>query len=279
MENNAAYVPMFLANAAAAVADDISESILQQYTGVYGYAGTAGTTPFATSQVEIQAAKQILTEQRAPKQMRQVVLDTSAYGNAVGLEAFRSALQYGSPEVVREGELIRAYGFDWHEDLNVQDHRNPNGTPVNWQLNGARPAGSTTATIDTGSNAPIVGDIFSVAGDPQTYAVTAIAGNNLTFAPRTTLAWADNAALTFRPAHTVNLAFHPMAFAFVSRPNAQLMLPELRQGKVVSTWVDDMTGVALKLVIQDEYHQTGFYLSCLWGTELVDARLVTRVAG
>lgn len=279
MENNAAYVPMFLENAAAAVADDISSSICQQYKGVYGYVGTPGTTPFSVSPLPAQNAKQVLTEQRCPKGMRQIVLDTSAYGNATGLEAFRAAFAYGSPEVIREGEISRGYGFDWHEDLNIQEHENPNGTPTSYLVNGARPVGSVTVNIDTGINAPVEGDIFTVAGDAQTYVVLGFAAGQITFAPRSQAAWADNAAITFRPAHTVNLAFHPMAFAFVSRPNAQLMLPELQRGKVVSTWVDDMTGVALKLVIADEYHQTGFYLSCLWGTELIDARLATRIAG
>jgi hypothetical protein len=43
--------------------------------------------------------------------------------------------------------------------------------------------------------------------------------------------------------------------------------------------VDDMTGVTLRLEIRDEYHQLGFYLSCLWGTVLLDPRLAVRIAG
>lgn len=34
------------------------------------------------------------------------------------------------------------------------------------------------------------------------------------------------------------------------------------------TPTDDMTGLVLRLEIKDEYHQTGFYLSALWGTKL-----------
>jgi hypothetical protein len=45
------------------------------------------------------------------------------------------------------------------------------------------------------------------------------------------------------------------------------------------TWVDDMTGVVLRLEIRNEYHQVGFYLSSLWGAKLVDPRLAVRVAG
>ena len=139
--------------------------------------------------------------------------------------------------------------------------------------------GSSSVTIKTGANLPVVGDIFTVAGDSQTYAVTAIAGLVVSFSPRSTAAWADNAAITFRAAHVVNLAFNPYAFAFASRPAARLNIPALQQGKVLATWVDDMTGVVLRLEIKDEYHQTGFYLSCLWGVELALPRFAMRIAG
>jgi hypothetical protein len=280
MENSDSYIPMFLANAAAAIADDISQSIFQQYRGVYGFVGTAGTTPFATSPVAAQNAKARLTQQRCPKQNRVLVLDSDAYGNATGLHAFSSALNYGNPEVILEGEIRRAYGFQWFEDLNVPTH--VAGSAANYVTAAAAP-GAVTTTISGGTGSFNIGDIFSVAGDPATYTVINHSGGNLSFMPSVRVAWAANAAITRRSSHVVNMAFHPMAFAFASRPAARLMLPELQGGKVVATWVDEPppngSGVTLRLVIQDEYHQTGFYLSCLWGSKLVDARLVTRVAG
>jgi ribosomal protein S11 len=278
MENNEAYVPMFLSNAAAAIADDVSASIFANYKGVYGFTGTPGTTPFATSTVAAQDAKKILTEQKCPKLMRHLVLDTDAYANATGLPAFQSAFNSGDTMTIQEGEIGRKLGFNWHEDVNAPTHTA--GAAAGYLVNQADHAiGDLDVTVDTGTGSWAVGDIFTVAGDSQTYVVTSSSSTVMNYKPKAKTAFANNAAITKKASHQVSLAFNPFAMAFVSRPNAQLNLPELRQGKVIGTFVDDMTGVVLKLVIADEYHQTGFYLSCLWGTQLVDERLITRIAG
>lgn len=280
IENADSRVPMFLANAVSPIVEDVTATIAGTYKGIYGYIGTAGTTPFAANPSDAQNAKKVLTRQKCPKFMRRLVLNTDAYGNATGLDAFARALNFGSTETIREGEISRAYGFDWYEDVGMDDitHENPNGTPAGWLVNqGDHAAADSTVAIDTGANDPVVGDIFTVAGDTQTYVVTSYAANTITYAPKAKAAWANNAAITFKAAHAVNLAFHPMAFAFDSRPATRLRIPGVTSNFM--TWVDDMTGVVLRLEIRDEYHQTGFYLSCLWGAELVDARLATRIAG
>lgn len=286
LANNDAYVPMFLANAASTIADDISTSLLSQYKGIYGFVGTPGTTPFGVSTLEAQNAKQVLTEQKCPKQMRHLLLDTTGYANATGLPAFQSAFNSGSTDTIVEGEIGRKLGFNWHEDQNVQRHISTPLTAGAATVNGAHALGVTSVSIAKATNAsPLVqGDIITFAGDSQTYVIGAdialSVGNTLiSIQPGLKVAKVGGEAVTLKASHTLNLAFNPMAFAFASRPSAQLNLPELRTGKVVGTFVDDMTGVVLKLIIQDEYHQTGFYLSCLWGAKLVDPRLVTRIAG
>ncbi len=264
MENDSTYIPMFLANAAASVADDISASIFSNYTGVYGFAGTPGTTPFASSTATAQEAKKVLTEQKCPKSMRHLVLDTDAYANASGLPAFQYYMNSGSTETVIEGEVGRKVGFNWHEDVNAPYHTA--GSASGFLINQVGHAvGDTTVMVDTGTGTWNVGDVFTVAGDSQTYVVTSSTSTVINYQPKAKTAWANNAAITRKASHQISLAFNPYAFAFVSRPNAQLNLPELRGGKVVSSFVDDLTGVVLKLIIQDEYHQTGFYISCLWG--------------
>jgi hypothetical protein len=280
LENADREVPMFLMNAVGPIVEDMTASIAANYKGIYGYVGTAGTTPFAAAPTDAQAAKKVMTKQKCPRWMRQMVLNTDAYANAIALPQFTQAFNFGSTEAIREGEVSRAIGFDWHEDVGMDDitHENPNGTPAGWLVNQADHAiGDTTVTIDTGANAPVVGDIFTVAGDTQTYVVKGYAANVITYAPKAKVAWADNAAITFKAAHAINLAFNPFAFAFDSRPATRLRLQGITQNFM--TWVDDMTGVTLRLEIRDEYHQTGFYLSCLWGTVLVDERLACRVAG
>lgn len=279
LENAGREAPMFLENAGAAMADVISTSIAEQYKGIYGFTGVPGVTPFAIAPTDAQTARTTLVKQKCPKSMRHMVIDPDAYGNAIGLAAFRDISQSADSAPITEGEVGRKLGFYWHEEQNLQRHVNPNGTPAGWLVNGAVALGASSVLIDTGANAPVVGDIFTVAGDSQTYAVTSFGAGVMTFAPGAVVAWVDNSAIAFKAAHTVNLAFNPYAFAFASRPAGRLNIPELQQGKVLATWVDDMTGVVLRLEIKDEYHQTGFYLSCLWGVELALPRFAMRIAG
>ena len=106
--------------------------------------------------------------------------------------------------------------------------------------------------------------------------VTLGVGNtNVAIEPGLRLPKVGGEAVSLLASHSINLAFHPFAFAFDSRPAARLNIPGVTNNFL--TWVDDMTGVTLRLEIRDEYHQLGFYLSCLWGTVLVDPRIAGQV--
>lgn len=286
LENADQDAPMFLSNAVGPIVEAITASILATYPGIYGYVGTAGTTPFGTSPVEAQNAKTVLTRQKCPRFMRKLVLNSGAYGNATGLQNFRLVDQSGSSQTLREGEIGRAYGFDWHEDVGF-DGISHTSTPLTAgavTVNGAHAAGATTVSIAKATNSsPLVaGDIISFAGSTQTYTVMApvtlaVGNTNVSIQPPLQAALTGGQAVTLRASHAINLAFHPMAFAFDSRPAARLSIPGVTSNFM--TWADEMTGVTLRLEIKDEYHQTGFYLSCLWGRKLVDARLACRIAG
>lgn len=282
MENAGADVPMFIANMASPIVEDITNSLMAQYPGIYAAAGVAGTTPFASDPSVAQTAKKLLSKNKCPKMMRKLVLNTDAYSNATALDQFRSADRSGSNMTLLEGEIGRGIGFDWHEDVGIDDtsHVNANGDPSGWLVNQAdHAAGDTTVAIDTGSNEPVAGDLFSVAGDDRTYyRVVSYAAGTLTYAPAADEAWADNAAITFVAEHTLaGLAFNPFAFAFDSRPEAELQISGVKQNFL--TWVDEMTGVVLRLEIREGYHCMLVYLSCLWGSVLVDPRLACRILG
>lgn len=277
LDNPQAHPMMKIRSAAGEIGAQISASIAAQYTGVYGWAGTAGTTPFASAPTAAQAARTVLTNQQCPRMMRQMVLDPDAYGNAIALPQMAADQRGdGASAAYINGTVPRTMGFDWSEDLMVASHTTSGG--AGWLVNQADHAiGDTTVTIDTGSGAPGVGDVFTVAGDNQTYVVTAYAANVITYAPAAVTAFADNAAITFKASHVVNLAFHPFAFGFASAPELISAGPDGRRPAL--TMIDEMTDIALTLEVKREHHQWGYYLSCLWGTKLVDARLAVRVAG
>ena len=47
VDRNAHFLPMQVSEAVRALANTVNENLLANYTKVYGYTGTAGTTPFA----------------------------------------------------------------------------------------------------------------------------------------------------------------------------------------------------------------------------------------
>lgn len=283
MANSADYIPKELLSSAAGIADRVDETILAHYKGVYGFAGAAGVTPFATSTIEAQQATRILSTQLCPKGMgftRSLVLDEFAYANAIGLDVLQRVDASGSQITLREAHVGYALGFNWEEDQNMPTHiTGAAGTPL---INNAAgyAAGVSTIVVDGLTARPNAGDIFTIAGQTQTYTVlasTALASTNstLTISPALELSVVDNAALSFRASHVVNLAFADQAFAFASRP-MQEVIPT---NTVIRRFVDDVSGLVLTLEMAREYYQTAFRLSCMWGSALVQPRFATRIAG
>jgi hypothetical protein len=286
LENADTVAPMFLQNAAGPIVEQITASIMANYKGIYGQVGTPGTTPFAAAPTVAQRAKTMLTKQRCPRFNRVMALNSGAYGNATALDAFRDVDKSGRSETFLEGEITRAYGFSWYEDVGLDgiSHVSTPLTAGAATANGVNALGAVTLSIAKLTNAsPLVaGDILTIAGDSQQYvvrtAVSLIVGNTaVSISPPLRRATAGGEAIALAASAGVSLAFHPYALAFDSRPAARLNLPGVTSNFM--TWVDDMTGVVLRLEIRDEYHQVGFYLSCLWGAKLVDPRLAVRVAG
>lgn len=267
-------------SAAGGLAEAINASIAAQYRGIYGTVGVAGTTPFQTSLLAAQATTQLLSVQRCPPGPRRIVLDPFAHANAIGLEVLQRVDASGSNITLREAQVGRALGFDWAEDQQIPTHTTAAAGVILIDLLGGYPAGATTIHVDGASVAPGVGDVFTIAGHPGQYVVlsaSALVGtdSDLTIAPALRAPVADNAALTFVASHVVNLAFHQDAFAFASRPVEQLMIP----GAMFMTLLDDVSSLAITVEIRREHFQTAFYLSCLWGTRLIDARKAVRIMG
>lgn len=286
LENADDVAPMFLENAVGPIVEQMTASIVSNYTGIYGQVGTPGTTPFASAPTAAQQAKTLLTKQKCPRFRRQLSLNSGAYGNATGLENFRFVDRSGSSETLREGEIGRGYGFDWHEDVGFDgiSHISTPFTAGAATANGVNALGATSISIAKATNtSPLVpGDIITIAGSTQQYvvrtAVTLGVGNtSVAISPPLQRATAGGEAITLAASTALSLAYHPYAFAFDSRPEIRLSLPGVTSN--IMSFVDEMTGIVLTLEIKTEYHQTGFYLSCLWGTKLVDPRLAVRVAG
>jgi len=277
-------IPMQASEAIKAIASNVNSYIHNKYPGVYGYTGTAGTTPFASTTVDASQARKILTNQLAAKGDRRFIMDTDADANALELRAFQDASFRGDRAGILEGEIGRKLGFDFYTDQEVVTHTSTVFTAGAVTANGVNAVGAATVSIAKATNAaPLVaGDIISFAGDTQTYSVvtgvTLIVGNtNVAISPALKVATTGGEVVTLRATHVVNLAFHRDAFAFASRPLSNVGATEL--GSVIQSAVDPVSGIVLRLEVTREHKRTRWSYDILYGAELVRPELATRVAG
>ena len=276
--------------AVKALCEDINAFIFTLYKSVYGYAGTAGTTPFATDISAITAARAVLNRQKAPLTDRRFIIDVNAESNALALPNIYASYVVGNTQAVIEGAIGRRVGFDWQMDQQVPTHTSTALTAGACTVNGVNAInagtadGGRTGTISiakaTNTSPLVKGDIFTIAGFTQTYVVLAdvtltVGNTTVTIAPALTLATAGSEAITLKASHTANLAFHRDAFAFVSRPLQSSSANILEMMSVV----DPVSGVALRLEVVRQNKQLLFDFDVLYGAACVRPELACRVAG
>ncbi len=277
IDRNRDFVPMQMSQAVSAIADSVNAAIFAEYKKIYGFVGTAGTTPFASTVAGATDLRKTLNQQRAPRADRRAVLNFDAEANALALSQFSDLEKTGDMAVKIDGELGRKYGFQWFSDDDVPTHTA--GTGSGYLLNGAASAGATSVTVDTGSGTILVGDIVTFAGHTQTYAVTAaLASNVFSVYPALQAAVADNAAVTLKASHVVNLGFHRDAFAFANRPLVGSAV-DAELGNRIISMQDPQTGLTMRLEVSRQYKQTQWELDILFGCKLVRPELAVRLAG
>ena len=272
-------------SAMAALAADVNGYILGLYTGVYGIAGTIGADPFVTTVGALTAAQAVLENQYAPAADRWIVLNPAAQANAMGLSQFTN-LEFGATaQDIREGKIGRRLGFNWRMDQQVPRHVNSGGTPGSstaFLVDQADHAiGDTTIAVDDGATGqgdpvPIVGDIFTVAGDSQTYTVSGWSAPTITYSPAAKVAWAENAAVTWKAAHAVNMAFQRGAIGFANRP---ILDSSQGLGNIIQYATDKVSGLSLRLEVERQNKQTKWEFDILYGAELIQPELACRIIG
>ena len=291
---------MQIVEAARALGNAIDRSLLGLYKGVSNYVGTAGTTPFATDPRLAVTARGILNNKLASLSDRRIVLNSDAESNALMLPAFQQYLQSGTTETIRDGSIGRKFGYDWFLDQNCPTHTA--GTLAGVPVTSAAPVSVTTAdannpalrnprtvnsvAITGATNGTTIksGDVFSVAGDPNTYVVSSdatVAGGNavIVFSPAPAIVWATSSAVTLRASRAINLAFHRDAIALAIRPLESSQMEAEIGGTKSMTMVDPVTGIPLRLQVRSEFNRVRYALDCLWGVGLVRPQHVVVLAG
>jgi len=270
-------IPLQAQEAVKALANQVDADILALYKDIYGYAGTAGTTPFATDLTEFLDARKALNNQLAPLDPRYVALNPDAEANALGLRAFQDASFRGDAAGITEGIIGRKLGSTWFVDQLIPTHAV--GT-MSVPGTSAVTIGTKAVTVSTATGSYVVGDIVTLGvNDTQTYVVTGVTGTAPTTAftiePAAKVGQTTGAILR-KDAHVVNLAFHRDAFALATRPFAGADPMGLGQ---FSSAVDPISGLTLRLEVTREFKRTRFSYDILYGVKTVRRELATRIAG
>lgn len=272
------FIPDNLAAGVAALADYVNGEIFSVYKGVYGWHGTAGTTPFGNEKLtDSSQTRKVLNTQKAPLSNRRLVLDPEADAAADLVTSF-TLEKSGSNQVVMEGLKGRKGGFDWYMDQQIPTHTA--GSLTGTITASATAIGLKVVELNSGSGEAVAlleGDIVTFAGHTQTYVVTAdltvgaSATGNLNIEPGLAVALAGTEAISVKGDHTVNLGFHRDAIAFAARGF------EDREG--TAQLADPHSGLLLRLERIFQYKQEMWELDILFGKKLIRAELATRLAG
>ena len=285
------FIPLQMGEAFKSLANEINDSVIDTYTGVYGYVGTAGTTPFGSG-VEVASAtnlRKTLHEQLCPRDNRRCVMDFEAEAAALNLTQFSDAEKRGSSETKVSGDIGKVFGIDWYGEDAIQTHTAGTGTGATTDAAGYAAGVNTVTLASAGTGTILVGDIFTIAGDEQTYVVVTgnvdvSGGGTVVFEPALKVAITTSAtAITLKADHVVNLGFHRDAFALAMRaPDAGLKeLVGQAAGNVMSsvTLQDPISKLVMRLELIRGYKMTIWDVDVLWGTSLIDAAKACRLAG
>lgn len=270
-----------LTSVAEALASDVNAKILALYKEVYGYAGVAGTTPFATDLSELIDAQKVLFDQKCPLGNRFAILSGAAQVNALNLRAIQDFK--GSDSIIN-GQIGRVLGFDVYADQQVPTHTLV-GDDCALDDSAARAVGTKTLHMDGLTTAPAAGDVFTIAGDDQTYTVvssTTLVGtdSDVTFEPGLVVAIPavdGNEVVTFKADHVVNLVAHRDAFALATRPLAAA--GDFAGGNMIRTDVDPLTGLGFTLEVSRQHMQTAYVWTILYGVKCIRPEYACRIAG
>jgi hypothetical protein len=274
-------IPMQASEAIKAIANQVDTDIFALYKSVYGFAGSAGVTPFAADLAAYLEARKVLAQQLAPMDPRNAVLDPAAEANALQLRAFQDASFGGGNETIINGQIGRKVGALWVMDQNVPSHTAGTASGATSSA-AAHAVGDTSIPLaSAGTGTLLVGDVITFAGDTQTYVIVTgdsdvSNGGTIVISPGLKVAQAGATAITVKATHVVNLLFHRDAFALAMRPFSGA--DPLGIGNYQSA-VDPVSGLVLRLEVTREHKRTRFAYDVLYGVKAVRPELAARIAG
>ena len=268
---------MFIEPAAAALAQKINSDGLELYKDISNTALTAGTTPSTLE--ELSQVRKAMNSGKIPVSPRCAVWDTEADARFTTIPAIVNAEKSGSTDALREGSIGKIFGLDNYMSQAVKKHTTGITKATSVKVNGDVSEGDTKLSVDgtalTGCF--VKGDILTIGG--INYVVTKDSAEASSNAIADIEVYPslpdikDDTEVTLTASHTANLAFNPMAFAFVTRP--------LAAPSGVESYVTSYNGITLRVVkgYDMKYKKDMLSMDVLYGYKTMYPELAVRALG
>ena len=251
---------IFIEPAAVALAEKINSDGLMLYKDIPYYCGEAGTTP--NSLAAFADARKALNKNKAPQSQRRGVWDPEADAAFTQIPALVNAEKSGTTQALREGAIGRVFGIDNYMSQAVKVHTG--GDAAGTLMTSAQAAKGATSITVYGQQFVCTEDVtFSAnAGTIKVY-------------PAVSRTIPNDTAVTVVQNGTQNLVFHPMAFAYVTRP---LINPD---GQGVASYVTSYNGLSLRVTrgYDQKYKRSMYSMDVLYGYKTIYPELAVRVLG
>ena len=263
-------------------AQKIDTYLLGLYKDVSNAYGIAGTTPAEIS--AITGARQILNENKAPFDSRNLVLDPTAENSFLQLATFHEADKVGDNGTsLREASLGRKFGFDIYTDQNVCSHTSGTlsaGTgKIKVKTTVSKGTDTITFSATTLTGTVVAGDTFTIGTDKYIVKEGAIATANeinVKVSPSIKADIAANTEVALTTNHTANLAFHRNAFALVTRP---LSLPKGLSSEQKAVVNYDGFGLRVIYDYNSQFKKDVISIDMLCGVKTLNPDLACRLLG
>jgi len=249
--------------------------------------GTAGTTPFNTAGTVSDFANvmRILDDNGCPKDQLQLVLSNAAWANLRGKQSnFFKVNEAGTAEMLRDGNMGRAFGFNLFQSGSVASHTS--GTTTDATLDSTDYAiGTTTLTLaSAGTGTILEGDMVNIAGQNNGIwygvrtgdASVANGGTVVLNAPGLRVAQTSNTQVIAPSAsYSANLAFDKSAIQLITRP------PAMGRDLAVSKKMvyDEVSGITYEVAEYPGFGQTTFHVRIAWGYKVIKPEHVAVLFG
>jgi hypothetical protein len=274
------------AQAFRALANSIEADLAALYVNASRAYGTAGNTPFAAAGnfTDASFVAKILKDNGAPASDLQLVIDTAAGANLLGIQS-QSHMQ-GSSNPLRYGELLNVFGMSIRESGQIKAHTKGAGTGFDTDLAESLAVGDRTIHVDTGTGTILAGDVVSFTGDSNKYVVstgnaeidgTPAEGDFVIQAPGLRATLADGVDMAIGGNYRANMAFSRDAIHLLAR------LPLMPEGGDAADDVmvvqDPISGLFFQVAMYRAYRSVLFEVAIAWGVKAAKPEHIALLLG